>query len=234
MNLLLFSNSTNFGEPYFDYPTPYIEKFLAGKSRRCLFFPYAGVTVSWDDYEKRIAEKFLSLGHELISVHRLENAVQAIHEADVIVVGGGNTFNLVYWLQKLNLMENIRQRVLSEIPFIGWSAGSNVTCQTICTTNDMPVIQPKSFDALNLIPFQINPHFTEGTIPNHGGETREARILEYLEINQDRKVLGLREGSLIQCLGEDVHLLGRNGARLYSYGAAPVDILPGDSISFIF
>lgn len=234
MNLLLFSNSTNFGEPYFGFPLAYIEKFLTGKSLKCLFFPYAGVTVSWDDYEKRISEKFLSLGHQLVSVHHSENPVHSVNEAEVIVIGGGNTFNLIYWIQKLHLQDSVQKKIAMGTPYIGWSAGSNVASPSICTTNDMPVIQPESFDALNLIPFQINPHFTEGTIPNHGGETREARLMEYLEINRDKKVLGLREGSLIQCFGEDVVLLGKNGARLFCYETAPVDILPGDSLSFLF
>lgn len=233
MNLLLFSNSTNFGENYFEFPIPYIRDFL-GEGRKCLFFPYAGVTISWNDYEERVKAKFASLGHSLVSAHRTENIHQAIEEAEVIVVGGGNTFNLINNFHKLELITPLRKKIKSGTPYIGWSAGSNVACPSITTTNDMPIIQPPSFDALNLISFQINPHFTEATIPNHGGETREARIQEFLEINRDKKVLGLREGSLIRYVNLKAELLGKNGAKLFEYNSAPVELQPGNSLSFLF
>lgn len=233
MNLLLFSNSTNFGEPYFAFPLPYIKEFLAGGSKKCLFFPYAGVTISWDDYETRIKTKLGELGHEVISAHRSDNLLQSIESAEVILVGGGNTFNLIHHIHLLGLIEPLRNKVLNGTPFIGWSAGSNVACPTICTTNDMPVIQPRSFNSLNLIPFQINPHYTDAVIPNHGGETRDARIQEYLEINKDKKVIGLKEGALIQYKNQKAELLGK-GAKLFQYGLNPVEVQPGDSLSFLF
>jgi dipeptidase E len=233
MNLLLFSNSTNFGENYFEFPLPYINTFLNGKSFKCLFIPYAGVTLSWDDYEQKVKEKFSSLGHELNSVHKSSNALRALEEAQVIVIGGGNTFNLLYHLQQNNLIDAIRDKVKSGTPYIGWSAGSNVICPTICTTNDMPVIQPSSFNALNIIPFQINPHYTEGVIPNHGGESRDARLLEYLEINRNSKVIGLREGSLILCINGNAQLLGKS-AKIFRFGSAVDEIQPGASLSFLF
>lgn len=234
MNLLLFSNSTNFGENYFEFPVPFIKTFLEGSSKKCLFFPYAGVTVSWNDYENKVKTKFEELGHSLVSVHHSDNILKSISEAEVIVVGGGNTFNLIHHLHTLKLIEPIREKVLGGTSFIGWSAGSNVACPTICTTNDMPIIQPPSFDALNLVSFQINPHFTEAVIPNHGGETRDARLQEYLEINRTKKVIGLREGSLIQYANRKAELLGKNGAKIFEYNKAPVELLPGNSLSFLF
>jgi dipeptidase E len=233
MNLLLFSNSTNFGGNYFEFPLPYIKSFLKEGRKNCLFFPYAGVTISWDDYENRIREKFESLGHKLLSAHHSDNLEKSVEEAEVFVVGGGNTFNLIYHLQHYGLIKLIRRKVKSGTPYIGWSAGSNVTCPSIATTNDMPIIQPPSFQALNLIPLQINPHFTETAIPNHGGETRTARILEYLEINKDIKVIGLREGSLIQYTEGKPQLLG-NGALLFAYRKEPVELHPGESLTFLF
>lgn len=233
MKLLLFSNSTNFGEPYFEFPIPFIKSFLQEKAYNCLFFPYAGVTISWDEYENRIRDRFSALGHKLTSVHRSKSYIKAIEEAEVIVVGGGNTFNLLHHLHSFNLIEPIRRKVLQGTPFIGWSAGSNVACPTICTTNDMPIIQPPSFNALNLVPFQINPHYTDAVILNHGGETREARILEYLEINRDKKVIGLREGSLIQYEEQKAELLGR-GAKVFQYGTESKDLQGGNSLSFLF
>lgn len=234
MNLLLFSNSTNYGQKYFEFPVPYIRDFLShGGRKNCLFLPYAGVTVSWADYEQRVRDRFEEMGHTLVSVHHSDNSVKAVEDAEVIVIGGGNTFSLAFHLHKLGLIEPIRKKILAGTPFIGWSAGSNVACPTICTTNDMPVIQPASFDALNLVSFQINPHYTEAVIPNHGGETREARILEYLEINRHKKVLGLKEGSLIQYSKHKAELLG-NGAKLFEHNAAPVEFKSGDSLSFLF
>lgn len=233
MNLLLFSNSTNFKEKYFEFPLPYIRDFLSHGRKNCLFFPYAGVTVSWGDYEQRIRDKFEEIGHTLESVHHSDDLAKSVEQADVIVVGGGNTFSLVHHLHTLNLIEPIRKKILSGTPYIGWSAGSNVACPTICTTNDMPIVQPLSFQALNLVSFQINPHFTEAVIPKHGGETREARILEYLEINRHAKVIGLREGSLIQYSKHKAELLGK-GAKLFEYNQAPVEFKPGDSLSFLF
>lgn len=233
MKLLLLSNSTNFGEKYFEFPIPFIKSFLQGKSYNCVFFPYAGVTVSWNDYENKIQDKFSEMGHKLTSVHRSNNIIKSVEEAEVIVVGGGNTFNLIHHLHSLKMIDLIREKVSKGTPFIGWSAGSNVVCPTICTTNDMPIIQPPSFNALNLVPFQINPHYTEGVIPNHGGETRDARILEYLEINRDKKVIGLREGSLIQYDEQNAKLLGK-GAKVFQYGVDPVDLLGENSLSFLF
>ncbi|HEX3008547.1 MAG TPA: dipeptidase PepE, partial [Bacteroidales bacterium] len=195
--------------------------------------PYAGVTVSWNDYEEKVKNKFASLGHELVSAHRSTDLIKSIEEAEVIVVGGGNTFHLAFHLQTLGVIPLIRQKVEAGTPYIGWSAGSNVACPAITTSNDMPIIQPPSFGALELVNFQINPHFTEAVIPNHGGETREARILEYLEINPDKKVIGLREGSLIQYAGGKALLLG-NGAKLFTYETDPVELNPGDSLSFLF
>lgn len=233
MNLLLFSNSTNFGEDYFQFPVPYIKSFLVGGSKKCLFFPYAGITTSWDDYEKKVKEKFADLGHTLVSAHHSTNLIKSIKDAEVIVVGGGNTFNLIHHLHTLRLIEPIKEKIKTGTPYIGWSAGSNVACPSIATTNDMPIIQPPSFDGLNLIPFQINPHFTEAVIPNHGGESREARIREFLEINRSKKVIGLREGSLIQYANRKAELLG-NGAKLFEYGYTPVELLQGNSLSFLF
>ncbi len=234
MNLLLFSNSTNFGEAYFSFPKPYIKEFLGEKLKKCIFIPFAGVTISFNEYEKRIKTQFEEIGHQVVSIHHFENKIGAIEEADVIVIGGGNTYNLLYWLYQYKLLEVIREKVKKGTPYIGWSAGSNVACPTICTTNDMPIIYPQSFNCLNIIPFQINPHFTEATIENHGGETREARILEYLEINRQMKVIGLREGTLIRYVNAKAELLGKNGAKYFQYGEPAKEIPVNSSLDFYF
>ncbi len=216
--LLLLSNSTNQGEPYFSWPEKYIKDFLDSKVHKILFVPFAAVTLDYDQYEQMVVERFESMGHEAISIHHFEDPVNAVNEAEAIVVGGGNTFHLLYQLQLNNLLEAIRNKLNQGTPYIGWSAGSNIASPTIQTTNDMPVIQPKDFKALNLVPFQINPHYTDATIPNHGGETREMRIKEFLEINPAITVLGLPEGSLLQILDQRLKFIGKGPLKIFRKG----------------
>ena len=220
--LLLLSNSTNQGEPYFSWPEKYIKDFLDSKVHKILFVPFAAVTLDYDQYEQMVVERFESMGHEAISIHHFEDPVNAVNEAEAIVVGGGNTFHLLYQLQLNNLLEAIRNKLNQGTPYIGWSAGSNIASPTIQTTNDMPVIQPKDFKALNLVPFQINPHYTDATIPNHGGETREMRIKEFLEINPAITVLGLPEGSLLQILDQRLKFIGKGPLKIFRKGQETV------------
>jgi dipeptidase E len=234
MNLLLISNSTMAGEAYLDYPKQNIADFLGEKPVKALFIPYAGVTLSWDNYEKKVKERFNEVGHDVISIHRFDNPVKAVEEAEAIIVGGGNTWNLLRTVRDNGLIEPIRKKVLAGTKYIGWSAGSNLTCPSIKTTNDMPIIDPLGFDALNLIPFQINPHYLDKNPDGHGGETREDRILEFLEVNQKITVAGLREGCMFQVVEGKVSYIGKLPLRLFQHGKAPVEIAPTDDFSFLF
>ena len=197
MNLLLLSNSTNFGEEYLAYPKQTIKEFLRGIGTNIIFIPYAGVTFSWDDYTQKVNEALSEIQVKVLGIHTTNDPVKSVTEADAILVGGGNSFQLLNLLYKNGLVEVIKEKISSGTPYIGWSAGSNMACPTIKTTNDMPVVEPPSFDALDLISFQINPHYTEAVIPNHGGESRELRILEFLEANKEMVVVGLPEGYVI-------------------------------------
>ncbi|MCH8903896.1 MAG: dipeptidase PepE [Bacteroidetes bacterium] len=197
-NLLLLSNSTMKGEPYLGWPRDHIKDFLGSEPMQVIFIPFAGVTLDYDEYAEMVSKVYREIGHELISIHTVENAATAIEEADAVAVGGGNTFHLLRELQKNNLLELIRNKVLGGAPYMGWSAGSNVASPTICTTNDMPIVEPESFTGLNLIPFQLNPHYTEETLPNHGGESREQRLLEYLAANPGKKIAALPERTYIR------------------------------------
>ena len=229
--LLLLSNSTNAGESYLGWPRPFISDFLNGTGvRDILFVPYAGVNLvsesveaSYDAYEKRVDGVFRELGYGIYSIHREKDPATAVARATAIAVGGGNTFHLVYMLHKLGLMPVIRQRVLEGMHFLGWSAGANVACPTLRTTNDMPIIQPASFDTLNLVPFQINPHYLDANPEGHGGETRQQRIEEFLAINRDVTVIGLREATLIQVEGEKYQLKGGKSMRIFKYGQEPIE-----------
>jgi dipeptidase E len=224
MRLLLISNSTNPGEPYLDYPKSQIRDFLGEGPLDCLFIPYAGVTISFDDYEARVKERFAEIGHVVRSIHHEPDPVAAVREAAAIVVGGGNTFRLIQMIQANGLIEPVREKVLSGTPYVGWSAGSNVACPTIRTTNDMPIIQPEGFHAFALVPFQINPHYTDLNPPGHAGETREDRIMEYLEVNREDKVLGLREGCMFRVEGGRMSLTGKHTVRLFRYNREPVEL----------
>ena len=224
MRLLLISNSTNAGEAYLDYPKHNIRDFLGEQSLNCLFLPYAGVTISFDDYEVRVKERFSEIGHHITSIHHESDPVAAVKAAEAIVVGGGNTFQLIKLIQENGLIDPVREKVLAGTPYVGWSAGSNVTCPSIRTTNDMPILEPEGFHAFNLVPFQINPHYSDLNPPGHAGETREDRIMEYLAANTNDTVLGLREGCMFQVEDQKMNLTGERSVRLFRYNEAPVEL----------
>jgi dipeptidase E len=233
MRLLLISNSTNPGEPYLDYPKNNIREFLGNKPVKVLFIPYAAVTFSYDVYEAKVAERFKEIGHNIVSIHRFTDPVKAISEAEALAVGGGNTWKLLKTIRDNKLIEIIQKRVREGMPYIGWSAGSNMACPTIMTTNDMPVVEPGSFSAFNLIPFQINPHYLDANPEGHAGETREQRIEEFIEANPDVYVVGLREGTMLLAENKDLRLTGTRNARIFRKGSLPLEIQPEENISFL-
>jgi len=234
MQLLLLSNSTNQGEEYLGWPRELLSRFIKKNNiRSCLFVPYAGVTLTWDDYTTRVRDIFSIWGCTLESVHTVNDPVMAVSEAECIMVGGGNTFRLVQMMHETGIMAAIRKKALSGTPFIGWSAGSNVACPTLCTTNDMPVIQPSSFNTLNLVPFQINPHYLDANPEGHGGETREQRIREFQALNTEVVVVGLREATALHVDENTLHLLGNRPMRLFAAGNEVVEYQPGDDINFL-
>ena len=239
--LLLISNSTNAGEDYLEWPRPYISDFLNKTGvRRVLFVPYAGVALSdgsvedsYDAYEERVNKVFNLLGFEIYSIHREMDPVQSIKDALAIAVGGGNTFHLVYMLHELKLMKVIKEAVENGVPYMGWSAGSNIACPTMRTTNDMPIIEPESLNCTNLINFQINPHYLDATVEGHGGETREQRLEEFMVINNNVYVAGLREGTLLSIDGDNIELMGQRPMRLFRQGQSPREFNPGDNLNFL-
>ena len=136
--------------------------------------------------------------------------VKAVYEAECVAVGGGNTFHLVKELHRLGLMQAISRRAMDGMPYMGWSAGSNVAGPTLCTTNDMPIVEPASFDCMNIVPFQINPHYTDFFDPKHGGETRDDRLKEYIMVNPEMYVAGIREATALSLENGDLRLIGRD------------------------
>ena len=232
MRLLLISNSTNAGEPYLQYPMPQIGDFLNGV-KEIVFVPYEAVTFSYAEYEAKVQARFDELGIRVRSVHRSKNPAKMIREAEAICVGGGNTFALARMMQRQKLMSAIKSKIEKGTPYVGWSAGSNVACPTICTTNDMPIVEPESFKAINAVRFQINPHYLDANPEGHAGETREQRILEYIEANPRRYVVGLREGCMLRVEGDKMELIGKRPMRIFKKGIEIFEVNAGDDLSFL-
>jgi dipeptidase E len=225
--ILLISNSTVYGRGYLDHVEQQIKSFL-DSDRKVLFFPFA--LFERDGYAAKAKARFATMGYSLETVHATSDPHDAIEQTDAIFIGGGNTFRLLKALQDLDLLEPIGHKVKGGAPYLGSSAGSNVAGPTIKTTKDMPIVQPRSFDSLGLVPFQISPHFQDPD-PNsrHMGETQEERILQFLEENET-PVVGMREGAWLICENGSVTLRGEAGARIFRRGEVPVEANPGDNI----
>ncbi len=225
------------------YRTPERVALLAGAMRaffgdigRLLFVPYA--LQDHDVYVRSMIERGLHAGYELDGIHRHADPVRALEEARGIFVGGGNTFRLLDALHRLGLLGPIRERVRGGLPYLGVSAGTNVACPTIRTTNDMPIVEPASLDALGLVSFQVNPHYytgkhfvkaADGSYHEHFGETRDDRLREFHELN-DTPVVGLWEAGLLRCEDGRVELSAAP-ARVFRKGQAAVDVEPGTDLA---
>lgn len=233
MKLLLISNSTNPGEAYLDYPKQNIKNFLGEKVVNALFIPYAAVTFSYDEYEEKVNNRFKDIGHKVTSIHHFSDPVKAVEEAEAIIVGGGNTWKLVRSMRDNNIIAAIRKKAQAGTPYVGWSAGSNVACPTLRTTNDMPIIDPLGFDVINLVPFQINPHYLDVHPQGHGGETREDRINEFITENKGMYVVGLREGSMLKLEDGELSLIGAKTARIFRFGQEPKELTNNDDFNFL-
>jgi dipeptidase E len=225
--ILLVSNSTIYGRGYLDHVEQQIKSFL-GRARKVLFFPFA--LFERDSYAAKAKARFAAMGYSLETAHAVSDPQQAIEQTDAIFIGGGNTFRLLKTLQDLDLLDPIRRKVKRGAPYIGSSAGSNVAGPTIKTTKDMPIVQPRSFDSLGLVPFQISPHFQDPDPDSrHMGETQEERIVQFLEENET-PVVGIREGAWLVCENGAVTLRGEAGARIFRRSEVPIEAKPGDNI----
>jgi dipeptidase E len=225
--LRLLSNSTNHGQGYLDHAMPEVRALLVGV-RRLLFVPFA--LHDRASYAAKARARFVSEGIEVEALTADESGRRAVQSAEAVFVGGGNTFRLLKTLQDAALLEPLRALARAGLPYLGASAGINVACPTIKTTNDMPIVQPARFEALGLVPFQINPHYLDPDPESrHMGETREDRIREFLEEN-DVAVVGLREGAWLRIEGKDGQVGGAAAARVFRRGRAPEELAPGASL----
>ncbi len=216
-NLLLLSSSRVEDTPYLDHAKEMIAEHL-GQIKEVIFIPYAGVTITYDEYKNMVQSALEDSGITIKSIHEYDNPVNAIQNAQAIAIGGGNTFRLLHQLYENGLVQAIQDKVAHGTPYIGWSAGSNVAGATIRTTNDMPIIEPPSFNALNLVNFQINPHYTDYTPPGHNGETREQRLQEFMVLNPTTHIVGIVEGTAIKMSGNQIKLIGGKDGFLFLNG----------------
>lgn len=231
--LLLLSNSTMPGTAFFTWPQAHVKKFLGSLPGPVAFIPFAGVTLTFDAYSESVSQVFGSMGYSIQSIHAADDKKRLLQEASAIVVGGGNTFTLLAKMYAYDLLNVVRERVDAGIPYIGWSAGANLACPTLKTTNDMPIVMPPSFEALNLVPFQINPHYHELRFEGQGGETRPERLREFLVVNPELLVLGLPEGMFVQRQGTQLQVGGTGVAKLYEAGNPPMELPAGTDISHL-
>ena len=231
--LLLISNSTLHGSGYLDHCEHEIKKFL-DPIKTILFLPYArpgGIT--HQEYTDIAQKRFHQMDIALTGIHEHNDPIKAVQTAEAIFVGGGNTFVLLNQLYQNNLITHIQKKVTDGMPYIGTSAGSNIACKTIKTTNDMPIVYPPSFDALNLVPFNLNPHYLDpDPTSTHKGETRETRIQEFHYYNTEY-VIGLREGAMLHILDQSITLKGTTGARIFQPNQSPKEYLPGEQLDFL-
>ena len=232
MRLLLLSNSRNPGGGWLDHAEDEIRDFLGPphltNPAPLLFFPFAAVSITFDAYAEMARRRFSRFGFQVLNA----NKVKSTANVGGFVAGGGNTFRLLDEMQRRGWLAAVRRAVLRGKPYIGWSAGSNLACPSIRTTNDMPIVEPRSLAAMGLVPFQLNPHYTERTFSGHGGETRDQRLAEFLALNPKTKVLGLREGSLLRLENRELQLKQGPGAKLFS-GSRTKKFKAGADLSFL-
>ena len=224
IRLLLISSSRVHGSGWLDACADEIREFLGGVER-ALFVPHA--LKDRDAYAKKARERLRAIGLDLDSLHEAKDPRATVTSAQAFLVGGGNTFRLLAEMNALGVLDPMRTRVEAGVPYVGWSAGSNLACPTIRTTNDMPIVEPPSLAALGVLPFQLNPHYVDpDPSSKHMGETREERIAEFHEENTV-PVLGLREGGILRREGSSLSLSGAAGARLFRRGKPPEELALG-------
>ena len=230
-DLLLFSSTSVHGYAPLGHAMDIMAE-IVGSAKALHFVPFA--IVDHEMYTARVQEVLAPIGVSVVGLHAVPDPRAAVEEAEVLFIGGGNSFRLLSALWRLGLIEPIRRRAQAgELRFVGSSAGTNMACPSLRTTNDMPIVQPPTFEALGLVPFQVNPHYLDADpTSTHRGETREQRIVEFLEEN-DVNVVGLREGSWLRRRGESLVLGGISGARVFQRGSAPEEFSPGADLSWL-
>lgn len=231
--LIIASTSTLYGGDFLDYLLPTLSEHFK-EVATITFIPFARPSgITHDAYTQKAAKAFEKINKKVIGLHTFDNPLEGLQQAEAFFVGGGNTFLLVKQLHELQLINPLKTAIDNGTPYLGCSAGSNITGLTMGTTNDMPIVQPPSFQTLGILPFNINPHYLdpiEGI--QHMGETRATRIHEFHQFNP-QPVLGLREGSWLDVKGEQILLKGDLSARLFRKNETPTELPTGSDLSEI-
>ncbi len=231
--LLIVSTSRVHGSAYLEYIKEEVKRHFEG-CKKLLFIPFArpgGLTHT--DYTRKVRNVFEPLGIEVRGAHRFKSADEACVWADGIFTGGGNTFVLLNELYHRGYLDAVRRAVKSGKPYMGSSAGSNIAGMSVSTTNDMPIVYPPSFQALQLVPFNINPHYLDSDPDSsHMGETREQRINEFHFFNS-QPVVGLREGTALRVDGKKISVYGVLNVRLFEKGKPARELKPDADLSFL-
>lgn len=233
--IIAFSSSRVGDGSYLEHVAPLVKDFLGDKKLRIAFIPFASVADDAAAYGDMV-KRGLNNDSYAIEIINPKTAREVLDNAEVIMVGGGNTFKLLHDIYQLKLLDVIRDKVNGGVPYIGWSAGANILSPSIGTTNDMPIIDPKSFNALGLFPFQINPHYNNEMQVGHNGETRDQRLEEFLQLNPGVPILALPEGTALQMQHKQLQLLGLKSAMLFSMAEGEIqrgEIAPGTDLSFL-
>ena len=228
MQALLLSSSRVGDSAYLAFYQDWIYSFFPAQAR-ILFVPFAGVSIDWDSYTANVQAALPNL--QFTGVHTLDNAVTDISQFDGILVGGGNTFNLLNELYQRNLFNAVKEAVVGGVKYCGWSAGANIGGLSIRTTNDMPIIEPPSFTALGFIPMQLNPHYTDYKAPGHNGETRDQRLAEFMQLNPETEIIAISEGAGLQVNDNRILVLGENPTYRFKGGEKSL-LSPHQNITF--
>lgn len=230
-DLLLLSNSRAPGMGFLEHATGAIRTVL-GERASLLFVPFAGSDP--ETYTTTMRRALAGIDIRVTGLHEVSDADRAVRDAEAIFVGGGNSFRLLRTVNRLGILDALRRTVIDGgAPYLGASAGSNLACPSIRTTNDMPIVEVASLTGLGLLPFQLNPHYLDpDPRSTHQGETRQQRIEEFLEEN-DVPVLGLREGAWLRVSGRQAMLSGAGTGRLFRRDASPAGVPAGADLSFL-
>jgi dipeptidase E len=228
--LLLLSNSTAPGMRFLEHASQAVRAVLGG-ARTMLFVPFASGDP--DAYASLMRATLARMDIRVTSLNEAGDVPGVVRAAEAVFVGGGNSFRLLRTLIRLEALDVLRRVVQDGVPYLAASAGSNLACPSIRTTNDMPIVEAVPLSALGLIPFQLNPHYLDpDPRSSHKGETRPGRIEEFLEEN-DVPVLGLREGAWLRVSGQQAVLSGNGTGRLFRRHAEPADVPIGTDLSYL-
>jgi dipeptidase E len=228
-NLLLLSNSRMPTTAYLEHAVEAIAETL-GAAKKVVLIPYASVTIAWDSTAKNVRNALESLGIEITAIHHFKDAAKALVEADAIMVNGGNTFNLLHHLRRKEIIVPLRSQIVAGKPYVGWSAGSAICAPTIRTTNDMPIIDPSGLDALGVIDFQLNAHYTNAVAEGWMGETRDQRLAEFVALNPTVPVFGLPEGNWLRVRGSAITLHGPFTGKWFRAGGESTVVASGATL----